>query len=102
MAGHESKEDWYKHSQEEKALIEKLHTLVPKDYRIPAYASMWWLKGVTLYLDDARLPSAAQLRNHVDSSSSGGSGSKPAAAAAGAPVSSATSASSEGQSPSSQ
>ena len=101
MAGHESKEDWYKHSQEEKALIEKLHTLVPKDYRIPAYASMWWLKGVTLYLDDARLPSAAQLRKHVESSSSGGSGSEPAAAA-GAPVSKAASASSEGQSSSSQ
>ena len=57
--------DFYQHTADEKALIAALHDHVPDEYVIPAYAAMWWLKGVTLYLNDQRLPSVRFIQKKM-------------------------------------
>ena len=72
------------HSPEEKVLIKRLHTHAPHGYRIPFYAYDWWLRGVTLYLNDKRLPSVHQIRKVVQEESHGSADPTAAAAAAAA------------------
>lgn len=46
------------------SLLAGLQEHVPVGYVIPQYASMWWLRGVTLYLNDQRLPSARAIHQN--------------------------------------
>ena len=52
-------------TDDEKVLIKRLHHHVPLGYRIPFHAADCWLQGVTLYLNDQRLPSVYQMRKLV-------------------------------------
>lgn len=78
--------NWFGHTSEELALIQRLHEAIkrPRKYRIPGYATMWWLKGVTLYLNDQRLPSVQQIRRQAQAEADSQAAPTAAAADAGA------------------
>lgn len=68
--------NYYNHSAEELALIQALKPYLPSKYRVPAYAANYWLYGVTLYVNDVRIPSVNQIRAQIAASKwTSGSGS---------------------------